>query len=97
MYHCIDCFIFVFLIFFLIDKEKNNIKHAKTGGAPYVHRQYTKKVKTRQQKKKKNLERKKLTNKPITQKIQKRKRVQVQKLLRLLKKRLKKEVPQASI
>ena len=31
--------------FFLIDKEKNKLKHAKTGGAPYVHRQYTKKVK----------------------------------------------------
>ena len=27
--------------FFLIDKEKNKLKHAKTGGAPYVHRQYT--------------------------------------------------------
>ena len=39
--------------FFLIDKEKNKLKHAKTGGAPYVHKQYTKKAKTRQQKKEK--------------------------------------------
>ena len=39
--------------FFLIDKEKNKLKHAKTGGAPYVHKQYTKKAKTWQQKKEK--------------------------------------------
>ena len=31
--------------FFFIDKEKNKLKHAKTGGTPYVHRQYTKKAK----------------------------------------------------
>ena len=33
--------------FFLFDRqrEKIKLKHAKIGGAPYVHRQYTKKVK----------------------------------------------------
>ena len=29
---------------FLIDREEIKYKHAKTGGAPYVHRQYTKKA-----------------------------------------------------
>ena len=31
--------------FFDRQREKNKLKHTKTGDAPYVHRQYTKKVK----------------------------------------------------
>ena len=40
-------------VFFFIDKEKKKLKHDKKGGAPYIHKQYTKKDKTRQQKKEK--------------------------------------------
>ena len=76
------------IFFFLIDKQTIKLKHAKIGGAPYVHRQYTKKAKPKATKEGKNLERTKLTNTPITQQIQKREIVQVHNLLRPLKKRL---------
>ena len=38
---------YLLLIFSFFDRQRDKIKlkHAKTGGTPYVHRQYTKKVK----------------------------------------------------
>ena len=74
-------------LFFDRQKDKIKFKHAKTGGAPYVHRQYAKKAQPKATKEGKNLERTKITNTPITQQIQKREIVQVHNLLRPLKKR----------
>ena len=51
--------VIIIIIFFLIDEDNLNWKNAKTGGTPYVYKQYTKRAKTRLQKERKNLERKK--------------------------------------
>ena len=45
-------------IFYFFDKQRQiELRKRQTGGAPYVHRQYAKRAKTRLQKERKKLER----------------------------------------